>query len=254
MHACFHEEVDSRKMLDAFIRIQNAQGVLRFAQKYGALSICEPHSLYGCEAQGCTSAARIKETVDIPGHEAKGYVFAEPLSTGWSSYVAAFRACLSIAAALRTGNSASAADWHKLAKLAELKDVFQDQSLRTPAQRLAAVVNTWTRTGNCAPQLVVSDQLENAPLIFDGDGFSTLAFQLALAVRGGELALCSACSIPYLRKRLPQTGRNNYCPECGERAASRIRRRRWADRHRDKARRSSREEKERKHEQQARQQ
>jgi hypothetical protein len=51
---------------------------------------------------------------------------------------------------------------------------------------------------------------------------AALACQLAFAIaRGESLFLCSACSQPYTPTRRPAAGRRHYCPECGQRAASR---------------------------------
>lgn len=43
-------------------------------------------------------------------------------------------------------------------------------------------------------------------------------------------AICFNCDRRYVVQRKPQTGRRNYCPDCGPRIAARLRKRRHRDR------------------------
>jgi hypothetical protein len=62
--------------------------------------------------------------------------------------------------------------------------------------------------------------------------FGALGIQLLSTITTTNLAVCSGCSLPYLRKkRKPQPGRMNFCPNCQGKAANTLRQRVWRSNH-----------------------
>jgi hypothetical protein len=111
------------------------------------------------------------------------------------------------------------------APLAEHERFLLVEAIRTTVQR-------WITTSDLRPALNWEDwHTSKVPrFVLRGIGtFAVLTSQLLLAVSNAStLVTCTGCGIVYLRTgRRPQAGRGNYCEDCGERAANRLRQRRW---------------------------
>ena len=162
------------------------------------------------------------------------FLFKEPLS-GWYRHVEVVNAILRVGALLTIGATPKAEDW----KLIE-SDEFLGYPLRissvTPRnwEALLYILDRWLLYGNIRPQLNPQDR--GSGLTFGGDTWSTLGFQVALAVTGsGRTAVCDGCNRVYSRARKPQRGRRNFCQICNSDGTSaRMRQRDYAARNPDK--------------------
>lgn len=232
MHACYHGDVNTAEMLDYFIKIKDGNGVHRFAQRYGVLSLCR-HGLYKHEDDKECPDPRSHSRIRLPDAEEEAFLFREPLS-GWFRHVQVVNAILRVGAALRLDKAPSAADWQSIEA-----DELLGYPLRCPAsprdwEGLRYVLNTWLSIGNIRPE--VSTQDGRPRITFGGDTWSTLGFQVALSVTGeGRSAVCDGCNRVYPRLRKPQQGRRSFCQVCNEDGtAARMRQRVYAVRHPDK--------------------
>ena len=235
MHMCYHGDVSTDEMLDYFTRIKDGDGVLRFAKRYGTLSLCR-HGYYRHED--------VKECPEPPTSRfhLRGYEEAllckEPLS-GWFRHVEVFNSVLRVGAALHSNEIPSAADW---------QIIQADELLGYPLRRLASppdwkslgyVLNTLLQAGNVSPE--VSTQDGRPKITFGGDTWSTLGFQVALSVTGeGRTAVCDGCNRVYPRTRKPQRGRRSFCQVCKEDGTdARMRQRDYSARHTTEGRRTN---------------
>lgn len=81
------------------------------------------------------------------------------------------------------------------------------------------LILTWPfdgdRTTSGSPRWYPGEAFEPTPRIRpSGDTFGVLSYQLAIAVQGGNFAVCTNCRQTYAPARRPQRGRDNYCPAC----------------------------------------
>ncbi len=85
------------------------------------------------------------------------------------------------------------------------------------------MINEWL--GDAGIRLELNwDSNEPILTLTGGRVFGALGIQLLSAVTTNNLAVCSGCKMPYLRKgRKPQTGRRNFCRACGDKVANRMR-------------------------------
>lgn len=212
-------KVDPKGALDSFIRITDAEGVLRFALRFGVLGLCKhelpashnpPPPILSSDStrSGCQAMAK------------------EPIAA-WLLYVGQARALMNIAARLQDeGKPGNESEWravyarvlsHEDAVIADLSnlqvkaltdDVFLSRVF------LGHVIDEWLGLANVRPQLRWDGT--EPRFVFSGyNTFGALALQLILATtRSHGLAICSGCGEPYLRERKPQVGRRNYCPRC----------------------------------------
>jgi len=79
---------------------------------------------------------------------------------------------------------------------------------------MSSVIEHWLELGAVRPEIAWTG---NRPTIqMGGIGlFGALATQLFLAVARTNLAICSACAVPYIPQRRPSARHRNYCPACG---------------------------------------
>ena len=88
-------------------------------------------------------------------------------------------------------------------------------------------VNEWL--GDAGIRLALNwSGLEPILTLTGGGLLGALGVQLLSAVTANNLAVCSGCRMPYLRKgRKPQAGRHNFCLECKNEVANRLHVRKW---------------------------
>lgn len=224
------QRVDGTGMLDAFIRIRDGSDVLLFARRYGVLDICE-HGLPGSHNPNpIPLVLPAQEGCKAWGEE--GYLYWEPVAI-WLGFVAQMRAILSIAVDVRAGRLGRAEDWNIAyeqlrwnEEAVELGKPLLGKTLEFDRLALAERVSAWMNYGNVHPEL----QWHEATPIFSlaGRTFGTLGIQLLFATtRAQGIAICSGCGMPYPRKRKPREGGRNFCENCGERVAARLRKREY---------------------------
>jgi len=214
----------TKGMLDAFVRVREGNDVLRFAKRYGILELCE-HSLPMANGSPSRCAAGYScRPRGWPG------LCWDPID-GWLRFVRQAKGMLGIAAALNQGKTPDGIHWtnadHR--DLSEETTTFgkylSSEDLNFQQHLLARSIGEWLRMGEVEPLFTWP---ESGPAIgFIGTTFGTLAAQLMFVVSKSQaLAVCSGCGQPYLRRgKKPQRGRRNFCPSCGEKTASRLRKR-----------------------------
>jgi hypothetical protein len=223
-------DVDPRRMLDRFIRIRSGADVARFAGRYGVLGICE----HGLPASHSPTPQPLPKSGTATWCYAIGFFDTpqwEPIER-WFHFARQAETLVQIAAALHTAVMPSQDLWAgAFAGYATMPYTTEPWDHATHRFTLAECVNEWLALGNARPRFAWHAGDEAPAFELGGGTFATLALQLALAVAGQQaLAICDGCQIPYTRERKPQTGRRNYCADCGPRMAARIRKR--AQRHR----------------------
>jgi len=224
-------DADPKGALDAFLRIRDARGVLRFARRYGPLGICEhglpashnpppPAAIHSRTVWWCSPLGR------------------DPLDR-WYYFAGLARAVIAIAADLRQNKPGSVADWRTIFAEAPGPDYVDGaddwraslvehlaSSVEAGRRCLSDVLLGWLDLGNVRPALdwPVANAAPSLSLI--GNTFGVLGVQLLFAVAAAHsLAICSGCSTPYLRKSKPRSDRRNFCAMCGATVASRLRQR-----------------------------
>jgi hypothetical protein len=228
---------DGRLLLN-FFDLKDVDGVLRFAQTYGPLYLCEKHKL---------PVMHNRPTLCPPlfRAQAEELIIFEPVDAVlWYSQQA--RRLYALAELANAGLPISVAKWAE----ANVAGPYTTPG-RAPTygpeskQIVAGLVNWWLVLGDPRPSLTVGangrfelhfrsgDQAVSNPpkqlapavpqLCNGGLLFATLAMQIASAVSGGlGLATCSACGTLYVPNRAPVPGRRSFCRQCGPRAAWRL--------------------------------
>lgn len=222
-------------MLDHFCKIERAEHIPAFARKHGVLGFCE-HPWPASHNPGAWPAPGVGK------YEVKGcrrrriegrreLVYFDPV-VRWVHYAQVARALIAIAAALRSSKPAAREHW---------ETVFEDhretegwprvqrecELLATSADhggfQLSFLVNEWLGTGGVRMAFTwpMHSGTPDLPTMAAGT-FGLLGIQLAMTVAAARLYQCDGCRRRYPRTgRRPQTGRRNYCADCGERARTR---------------------------------
>jgi hypothetical protein len=189
--------------LDQFIRLESADAaqVLRFAQRFGVLSV-----------------NAIRE---------EGW-YEEELET-WRELARRARATLDVAASIRNSEKATEDNWLALRPWyydwrKRVKSPTPERRRIAERQQLSDVLNAWLRLAEVRPSFSWQTGMNFTNLEGVDEGSITLlgvlALQLVRAVAQGKIATCSGCGATYRRKgREAPKGRANYCPKCGIKAA-----------------------------------
>ena len=233
----------SRSMLNEFIRLTNAESILKFAKKWGVLALAI-------------------DSVPWPGRtELREGV--EPIAA-WQYYSRRAQAVLQIAAALRQNKLGDFSDWsligilvpgtgyarshEKSLKAAMLHPHFgmpyslfamggsPERKIELARKFVAGEVGHWLDCWKQDKRTAVSDfalhwnddqQCWVLEIDYHGLLFAAIALQLALVVAGADsLFVCSGCSIPYTRPRerkRPKSGWANYCDQCSKQGVAKRR-------------------------------
>jgi len=211
-------EADPKGMLDGFIKIRDGAGVLRFARRYGVLGICE---------HGLPASHNPPGQCYPLGWDGLGA--CEPVDR-WLHFAGQARAMVAIAAHLRQDKPGTADDWRAVFA------AYPREQIDALCERLAQLVDTgrfylrhvlheWLTWGDVRPTLHWPIDEEAPSLSFTGGTFGLLGVQLLFAIAAAhQLAICSGCGTPYLRNK-PRRKRRNFCENCGEKVASRLRQR-----------------------------
>lgn len=232
-------------LLEEFIHLSDAhpERIRDYARRWGILRICvhglpashnpiapwsaEPWQLVSLDSHGSVLwRPSLGESQCRPTSSdlltAKEWMY-EPLDS-WRNLAALAKKLLNIAANLYSGKAGSPADWRSLIRGwpdLGLASLGIDNAIEREKMTLAGLINEWLSWGNVRPRLHWNDL--KARVAFGGEGlFGALAVQLLLVVsRIDGLAICSACSLPYMPSRRPSSARRNYCQACGRKAAAR---------------------------------
>lgn len=193
-------EFDASFALDKFLRLNNANDVQRFAQRFGPLWLCSKHHNRG--AVRCF----------WPGHSSRQCRWnnIEPVDI-WLTIRQEIHVLLAAAAKVRNGDALAISDF---AGVEGAPTEFYPHVGRP-------FVATWINMQLHRMSPLLSDGHETT-LGFEltlstGVGFlPALWLQVASVCAGGRaLAVCSGCVTPYVRKgRAPRRGQRNFCPSC----------------------------------------
>lgn len=223
--------VDPAGALDAFIRISSAEDVLRFAERWGPLSLCK-HNAPACHA----GPGPVALTACSPTR-------SESIEV-WLRFARHAHAVVEVAIAVRAGEPSPREPWETLLnyKPSEGHPVREDleEHLRLLQERppvgpmlswfqLKRIVDSWLRAGDVRPEADPGRMGRDGCEIRLGGyhTFGLLAIQLLSAVTSDRgIYYCHSCQEPYAPSRKPQHGRRHYCgkPEC-KRAGARNRKR-----------------------------
>jgi hypothetical protein len=217
-------------MLDAFIAIHGDLDVQHFAEQFGALWLCEEHLLPSTHWPEFPMSYDDCEPACVDGW------MREPLDR-WYEFVARARALLEVVVKLHRDEQPTGEDWCRAAGRAatlpegspeELSDFVPpwppvNESLDDSRWRLCRLVSGWISMGGVTPQLYWWAR-DSARLLFSPPTVGVLGLQLATAATGyHRLEVCMGCGMMYAPRRKPQAGRDNYCAQCGDGMASKIR-------------------------------
>lgn len=233
-------------MLNQFVRLSDADSILRFAKKWGVLALSND----------------LGDLAALPGRESmrKGF---EPFAA-WQYYSRRARAVLNIAAALKQGKLGDLSDWDEFAiffsdtrKHSEVMKWVEASAYRhkfglgfsilaaeaTSQKRIerarhliATEIEGWLDCWKSKRTTGLSDfalswndahQRWDLQINYHGLLFPAIALQLALVVAAADsLYSCSGCGVPYIRSRerkRPKSGWANYCDQCANEGVSKRR-------------------------------
>jgi hypothetical protein len=170
----------------------------------------------------------------------------------WRQWSRKAQALINIGAQLNQERFPRVADWRVVKDLAdsglgETEQHLRDMGLVEPDykcftrapknldkayRQLAYELDDWISIGQIRPRLSwkkrrAQDRIgpaDGARFSLDAvtsgpNLFGLLALDLALAIAGKSLAVCTACAKSYMPKRRPNPNRQNYCEYCGLKAA-----------------------------------
>ena len=211
------------RMLDHFVRIETAEDVLDFAQLYGPLHLCT-HGLPWAHIYEPDEGFRDLWVADRSSCERP---FEERVED-WFKWVACARGLLSASATLHSDMRPGVADWEGISRGLSptadggeaLFDYLSSGDLGDATLMLGDFLWFWLRISDVRPKF----SWDPEPRFFLQAGvFGELGIQIMQAVSHAHgLAICSGCGNAYMRKgRKPQSGRRNYCSDCGLKVARR---------------------------------
>ena len=225
-------KASTAKMLDVFIAIRDEAAVERFAKRYGVLDMCKHGIPSGHNPPRSFLLRGTEFCLPIVEHYMS---FETPES--WLVFVKHACALLRIGASVLDGKPGSEEDWMQVYSLywkpddVELREGLANMAstdLDAGRSFLAERINEWLTWGCVKPSLSWSEGRPRFALA--GRTFGVLGVQLLTAVtRTHGVSICDGCAKTYLREgRKPQAGRRNFCLDCGEPTASRLRQQDWA--------------------------
>lgn len=209
--------------------------IFRFASRWGVLELCT-HGLPALHSWEATIPPPSRKRLCHPRTIKRGRTswLWEPLGA-WRSWAHTAEAILNTAAALKLNARPDEEDveWLSagtshlaetvLATAQQMGVIDQRIEPEVPLPMYISLeVNSWLSFACTRPRLFMEKDRWNIELSNTGL-FGALGLELLFVVAAAEgLAICSACGVPYPRKRKPQSGRRNFCPRCGRKAADRL--------------------------------
>ena len=218
-------QADPKRMLDAFVRIEDADGVLRFARRYGPLVLCSEGEPLGRDHRG----ERCASEIGPPWTQGAGRI------EHWLRWVGEARAILRIKASLDDGQPGRETDWADAVTLGPLRNSpfwglpqlpllwhsaeqpsateLANQPLDKQLDLLQAWVNQWLERSDVRPRFGWDDG--GGTVSLSAGTFGSLALQLFFMLSGSSTtAVCDGCGTPYLPERKPRSDRMRFCPVC----------------------------------------
>jgi hypothetical protein len=204
------KERSPRGMLDSFIRIRNDASVLRFAERYGVLGICQhfwPNPHYDTNGRLCGP-----QEAEI---EPKKRAYWEPTHR-WRELAVQGRALAEIAAKLYGSKGANATEWGLAFQRAGTDEWAEVAARQTPEDQrvwLAMEVNRWLAWGRPELRLIWPAAKTEPTIEIVATTWGTLALQLLTTVaRYRVVAFCDICGEDYYPdKYRPRVGQRRIC-------------------------------------------
>jgi len=214
---------DAKGLLDAFLLIEEPADIPAFVMRYGELALCR------CGLQPAEKAIDHQEwpdrtCLDFWATGAGKPYFTDPV-TIYTRLARRTKALLLAAGLLRNGDTppmevVAQATGRSLENMQEwisawegsLEPLDRAEYLRS---LVADAVNDLMELTHCRPRL---DWASQGPRLSVGWGTDQLlVLQLASAITGSKLSVCSTCGKAYERAQAAPAGtrrRHNYCEEC----------------------------------------
>jgi hypothetical protein len=211
-----YRAIDYSGALGAFLAIRDADGVLRFAQRYGPLGLCE-HKLpaehnptifdpVGIDrGLGCQP---VRRSTDDGEDEC-----IEPVDV-WLRFASQAHAILDVAASLHLNRSPSARSW-RLAMGDAAPPAPLDPGRRADCREWLSISISWWLHFD-PPRPAFHWRKRKPDVVLVCGTFGHIALQLAAACAGvADVMFCDGCRQLYRREgRRAQAGRRNYCTDC----------------------------------------
>jgi hypothetical protein len=249
------DTVADASMLPDFLRLSTAsdESILRYARRWGRFSLCR-HGTPCFHTRNQEFAAvtaclplGVKEEWFYTAPDGTPRYVWEPVAV-WRHYSRKALAILNICANLRSNRLARAEDWLTVYEWSDYHDahayphveidtitgdvcVLRDtsepplwgRSIAEERDLVTRCINGWLSL-DVTTLMVQWPRDRDSPqlALVHGGLFAALGLQILLAFTNNDgLALCSACSMPYIPSRRPAPHRRHYCPSCGRAAAVR---------------------------------
>ncbi len=216
------------------------ENLAAFAARFGMLGVCSQHGRPIGHTERVTLAVLLRDYNPgcRPMYDAFMAQAYEERADDWRAWARRFRLVFErvneLKRGLKTGRELDPMFLEGFARLPEVSPVTRRTSGRAALwAQVSGAMNVWLGDCGLGPVLVASRdgntsiEMSGAPQF----AFPILALQLLMFVTGAEqVATCSACGSVYPAARRPQTGRDNYCTDCGRKAANRAAIRRFRER------------------------
>jgi len=222
-------------VLNAFVRIETPDHILRFARQYGPLGLCKhglPPRHRGTWYRDIITNGQLSgveftgEWNPVGGGSERGWCppcGSEHIAR-WSYYQRIALTCLTFAAEMKVKPDKITVPAKYLKRIGSTHPGHIGNGIEMPVRGLGKfiisdMINEWLGDAGVALEL---NWTGNEPrlILTGGRAFGALGVQLLLAVTANNLAVCDGCKLPYLREgRKPQKGRRNFCRTCGKKAA-----------------------------------
>lgn len=203
-----------KELLNRFWRLKTAtpDQVLRLAKTWGPLGACE-HFRFGtcfeCSQHGSPPVPRIYRLV-VPNGK-------EPIEA-WRRLAKQAADLVTIANEVQQEGRATKKQWDEFLMSVEADSWFLEGfPFMSDRYRIRFLLEEWLRESGAGFALAWGEHEPRPSMRVDVDLFGVIALQTAAAVSGSPgVFFCSACGLPYFRRRVPKAGHDNYCkqPEC----------------------------------------
>jgi len=211
-------------VLPRFVGLAQAdtRAILAFARTHGVLGLCK-HGRPAVHREDCMGMFAESESYEEPTEWQ-----AEPL-THWRRYATVAGEMVRMSSMIHKGEFVD----NNLGGLAarDSLPIFElSFDFKSPHEALEHMVNVWLDEGVVRPTFEWSKEGGRPRVILAGFGlFGAIGVELLFRCAGAaNMEFCTGCGKMYLReKRRPRVGQDNYCLDCGRKAAVREAKRRF---------------------------
>ena len=200
-----------KSLLPEFVALAEAEpdAVLKFAQRWGVLRLCDQHELPVTHAVRAFHVRGGDPAISRCRTPRSSHGFYEPIDA-WRVFARQARAIVRTAGHQARGRAALPED------LALLWDAQARPVLRIRGEQrvLVDAVNVWLGVANVG--VFLTSREGGRKLVFSGGLFGAIGMRLAAAITGSpDFAICCQCGATYTPGRTPASTKPNYCIPCG---------------------------------------